>query len=152
MLMIKSVTPSKACHVTCNLQTAVFQSSVGNMLKLGWTSAKIFWWIALVAVCMAAVQLQGRMGPAATLRFRSVGSVHEHNSPLTLQLIRRWLWRWPLWRSVVWSRPQSKCPWMKYWTSNCSPMATAPHAIFVCVCSGSFVRRSELYRTQIVWF
>lgn len=96
----------------------------------------------------AALQFQRCVGPPVTLQFYSIGSVHEHNSPLTRRLIWQWLWRWPLWRSAVWSQPQSNCP---EWNtklqidshSNCSP-----HGVSVC----SFVQKSKRDLKQILWF
>lgn len=97
--------------------------------------SELFWQITDFSICAATMQLQGCVGSTVTLQFYSIGSVPEHNSPLILQLIWRWLWRWPLWRSAVWSQPQSKCPWMKYRSSNCSPrqlLPTQSFCVFIC--------------------
>lgn len=118
----------------------------GNKYVLGYNVGTILTNIHF-SICAATMQFQGCAGSPVTLQFYSIGSVPEHISPLILQLIWRWLWRWPLWRSAVWSQAQSKCPWMKYRSSNCSPRQLLPTQFF-CV----FICPKEQEALQIMRF
>lgn len=124
------------CNVSLGLNRWQTWWTFDKETKMCWgKTSELFWWIKHFSICAATVQFQGCVGSPVTLQFYSVRSVPEHNSPLILQLIWRWLWRWLLWRSAVWSQPQSKCPWMKYRSSNCSPRQQSPHCgdcVFIC--------------------
>lgn len=113
---------------------------VANMMNLSDKETNMSWGKTLEpfwqmthfsCICAATMQFRGCAGSPVTLQFYSIRSVPEYNS----QLIWRWLWRWPLWRSAVWSQPQSKCPWMKYRSLNCSPrqlLPTQSFCVFIC--------------------